>query len=198
MSKITGEVVKKAMTSVLHVLEEKLTEDYCYHNAAHTQNVYMNSRTIGEEEGLSSNDMYCLLMAALFHDIGYVDGGIDHEFKSAQQAAEFLREEGIDKVQIDQVERAILATKVPQKPKDIISKVLCDADMMHLSSIDYFEQMELLRKEWKHTGKADLSEREFHMQSVGFFNSHNYHTRFGKDVLSPKKKKILDLILAKI
>ena len=182
----------------IHYLEDNVQPELVYHNAYHTHDVYRNSLRIGEESGLSPDEMRCLLVAALFHDIGYIDGVAGHEELGAAKAGEFLEGENVDKEQIEKVKKAIIATKVPQKPGDIISKALCDADLMHLGSKDYFEKMELLRKEWKLSGRADLSEMEFHKQSVEFFNNHHFHTDYGLHHLEIQKKRNLDLIKAKI
>jgi len=94
--------------------------------------------------------------------------------------------------------RAIPATRVPQSPKDMVSKVLCDADLMHLSYPDYFSRMEPLRLEWKLTGKSDLTEAQFHRKSIEFFNMHTYHTSYGRKVLAEKKRLNLERIKARI
>jgi predicted metal-dependent HD superfamily phosphohydrolase len=198
MAKITDELVKRARMEVVHYLEDNLPGEYVYHNAHHTNDVFSNALMIGEETGLTADEMKCLLVAAIFHDTGYVEQIAGHEELSARRAEEYLKGEGIDTGQIEKVKRAILSTRVPQKPVDKISKVLCDADLLHLGSKDYFEQMELLRKEWKLSGRADLTEREFHKQSVDFFNQHKFHTRYAMHHLDIQKRRNLDLILAKI
>ncbi len=104
----------------------------------------------------------------------------------------FYKSGGIDHESIDQIERAIAATKVPQSPTDVISKVLCDADLMHLSFDDYQDRMELLRREWELCGRSILSEKEFLEQSVKFFETHHYHTSYGLEVLTPKKMHNLE------
>ena len=127
--------------------------------------------------------------------IGYYD---DHESLSADFARTFLEENGVDNGDIQLIIDAIMATKVPQNPDSEISKVLCDADLMHLSSKEYFDSVEPMRKEWKLSGRSDLSELEFHMQSVNFFEKHRYHTEYGREVLEKLKMNNLNLIRQKI
>ena len=90
---------------------------------------------------------------------------------------------------IEQVKVAILSTKTPQTPEDKISRILCDADLMNLTFDDYFEQVDLMRQEWAKVGKANLNRKEFHMQSLKFFQTHKYHSQYGKKVLQPMKEK---------
>ena len=107
-------------------------------------------------------------------------------------------ETGIDPEIIDQVEVAILSTKTPQNPKDQISRILCDADLMNLTFDDYFEQIDLMRKEWEKVGKAKLNSHEFHISSLKFFQSHEYHSKYGKKVLQPKKEQTEEKIRNKV
>jgi len=99
---------------------------------------------------------------------------------------------------IKQVESSILSTKVPQKPSDKLSKILCDADLMHLTYEDYFELIDLMKQEWEKTGAAKLTNRQFHEESLDFFNSHNYHSEYGKKVLTPLKEKTKMKIIDKV
>jgi predicted metal-dependent HD superfamily phosphohydrolase len=89
---------------------------------------------------------------------------------------------------IAQVEVAILSTKTPQNPTDKISRILCDADLMNLTFDDYFEQIDLMRREWGKVGKAKLNSHEFYLSSLEFFQSHEYHSEYGRKVLQPKKE----------
>jgi len=104
----------------------------------------------------------------------------------------------VDEKEVAAVRTAILATKVPQRPQDKISEVLCDADLMHLTSEDYFEQMEKLRMEWKLTGRNDLNEYQFHLNSINFFKDHHYHSEYGRTVLAPQKESVRQKIIERV
>ena len=93
---------------------------------------------------------------------------------------------------------AILSTKTPQNPKDQISRILCDADLMNMTFDDYFEQIDLMRKEWEKVWKAKLNSHEFHISSLEFFQSHEYHSKYGKKVLQPKKEQTEEKIRNKV
>lgn len=191
MSKITQRIVAQAKTYVLSILDKELSKDYVFHNGDHFLDVYKNSLIIGNEIGLSLDELNCLGICAIFHDVGYVKEYEGHEQESVKIAKKFLSSYGVDNEYIDQVERAILATHVPQTPKDIISGALCDADLMNLTYPDYFDRITTMQLEWKLTGRSDLKEMEFHQQSVVFFNIHEYHTEYGREVLALEKQKNL-------
>jgi hypothetical protein len=60
---------------------------------------------------------------------------------------------------------------------------------MNLTFDDYFEQIDLMRKEWEKVGKAKLNSNEFHLSSLEFFQNHRYHSEYGKKILQPKKEQ---------
>ncbi|MBN2773005.1 MAG: HD domain-containing protein, partial [Prolixibacteraceae bacterium] len=192
MSKINASVLQEAEKFVSSFLEQKLSEDIIFHTFEHARDIVKNAEFIGNHSGLNEDQMNMVKLSALFHDVGYVFQDIDHESKSAETAREFLSSKGIDEDQIKKVEGCILATKVPQNPQDEISKVLCDADLMHFATGEYFEKAEKLRKEWKRTGLYDFNKKDFNLNSIGFFKKHHYHTEYGKTVLEENKKKTLE------
>jgi uncharacterized protein len=191
---IDANLISSAENYVMNLLDNKLPEEYLFHSKKHTINVTENAVIIGQNSGLKEDEMNILIVSALFHDLGYIRTYDNHEAASSAFAGEFLRLNRVGEPVIETVGNAILATKVPQYPKDRISEVLCDADLMHLTSEDYFEQMELLRLEWQKTGRYNLTEYQFHLNSIDFFNHHHYHTDYGKTILQAHK----DISLSRI
>jgi predicted metal-dependent HD superfamily phosphohydrolase len=189
MKKIDDALITEAKLFISALLTTELSENCVFHTIAHTLDVVANAEIIGKYCKLEENSLNILRMCALFHDVGYVDAYDDHEMFSAERAKTYLHSKNIDQEIIDQVEIAILATKTPQNPQDKISRILCDADLMNLTFDDYFEQVDLMRKEWEKVGKAKLDSLEFHLSSLEFFQSHQYHSEYGGEILQPKKEK---------
>jgi len=189
MKLIDDALIKEAKQYISSLLTTELSENCVFHTIKHTLDVVSNAEIIGRYCKLDENSLNVLRICALFHDVGYVDAYDDHERFSAERARTYLHSKNIDPEIIDQVEVAILSTKTPQNPKDQISRILCDADLMNLTFDDYFEQIDLMRKEWEKVGKAKLNSHEFHISSLEFFQSHEYHSKYGKKVLQPKKEK---------
>ena len=183
MKKIDAALIADAKLFISKLLTTELSENCVFHTLSHTLDV------IGRYCKLDEHSLNILRMCALFHDVGYVDAYDDHELNSAKRAKTYLQSKNIDPEIIEQVEVAILSTKTPQNPRDRISKILCDADLMNLTFDDYFEQIDLMRKEWEKVGKAKLNSQEFYLSSLEFFQSHEYHSKYGKKVLQPKKEK---------
>jgi len=194
---IDDRLVADARVYVMRLMESFLPESYLFHSKAHTLNVLRNAEQIGSFSALSEHEMNILRTGALFHDSGYIKSAEHHEAESSAIAREFLEANQIDEQDIRAVSNSILATRVPQKPGDKISGILCDADLMHLTSEDYFEQMELLRLEWQKTGRYNLTVQQFHLNSIDFFSRHRYHSDYGKEVMEAQKARTLGLIRAR-
>jgi len=189
MKMIDDALIAEAKQYISTLLTTELSENCVFHTISHTLDVVANAEIIGKYCKLDDDSLNILRMCALFHDVGYVDAYDDHEICSAERAKTYLNSKNIDPEIIHQVEKAILSTKTPQNPLDRISRILCDADLMNLTFDDYFEQIDLMRKEWEKVGKAKLNSQEFHISSLEFFQSHEYHSQYGKKVLQPKKEK---------
>lgn len=199
MGTINEEFVKKTKDYISNLLENSLSKDFHYHNSRHTLDVLNYAEIIGTHSRLDETDMNLLRLSALFHDTGYIDQYMGHEEKSAAFATDYLQSKGINDSDIDQVVRAILATKMPQQPLDTVSEILCDADLMYLADqFNYFTEAELLRKEWSGLNVNKLSEYEFLSLTLDFFDNHHYFTRYGKEILQKKKELNKELIREKV
>ncbi len=181
----TEEYVKKLLT-------EKLADTILFHNLAHTEYVVNNVSYIGKGAGLAERELELALICAWFHDVGFIVNPENHEEEGVKIAQSFLREHSVSEEDISQVERAILATRQPQKPLDKISEVVCDADVQHLAAEDYFERIVNLRKEWNLLSGESVSKRKFYKLSLEFFQKHNFHTEFAKKEYHEQKSKNLE------
>ena len=188
-TKILNGLVSEAKDYVLGLLTAKLPGCYLYHSVQHTLSVYHNVSIIGHASGLDPQELSTCQIAALFHDTGYIKSFIDHEEISTSLAKDFQKSRNIKNGLINQIEDAIMATKVPQKPHSLVEEVLCDADLIHLSLDNYFEVIELMRWEWVLCGRKSLSPLEFDFASLEFFESHRYHTEYGQRILAPLKDR---------
>jgi predicted metal-dependent HD superfamily phosphohydrolase len=198
MRKIDSTIVKEAEIYVTELLDNELSKDCLFHTKKHTLDVVHNAEIIGEYSMLSNDSINLLRISALFHDTGYIKSYENHEVESAAYASIFLRSKNVHDSDINKVVESILATKMPQQPKDDISRILCDADLMNMTFDDYFEQIDLMRQEWEKTGKAKLNKHQAYITSLEFFRSHNYHSEYGKKVLQPMKEKTESLIKLEI
>ena len=198
MNKIDANLIGEAGNYVTKLLDEKLSDSIEFHSIDHAMCVVDNSEMIGRNSGLTDDEINIVKLCAWFHDSGYIIKVEGHEEESAKIADEFLTSKGIDNDIITMVKDCIVSTRTPQQPKNIMSKVLCDADLMHLSADNYFDRIEKMRQEWISISGKKISKRKFHATSVKFFQQHEYHTDFAKKVLQQKKDKNLKLLQKEI
>lgn len=183
------EMIRKARAYAENVFSDETFDNRPFHNLAHTQDVVAAVKEIGSRTDLTDDEMESAFIAAWLHDIGYLEGEGDHESKAAEKARELLRSWGASHRKVLEVSEAILATKIPQQPRSIVSKVVCDADLFHLSTESCVRQSDKLREEWKLTDKKDLNEKEWLKQNLAFLESHHYHTPYGQTILQEGKKR---------
>ncbi|MBT32831.1 MAG: metal-dependent phosphohydrolase [Thalassobius sp.] len=168
-------------------LLEKLN-DLPFHNIHHTRAVISHVEEICDQLSVSATDRESVLIAAWFHDVGYVHSHKNHEEISSNIAEEFLVKEGLGNEQIEVVMNCIYSTMLSKTPKTLTEKILCDADLYHLSSPDYFFWQQLLRREWEMCYAKKYSDFSWHKLNREFLSNHSYHTEFGKKVLLPRLK----------
>ena len=120
---------------VISFLSEKFSRQLTFHNITHTYEVVSAVRVIAIENTLSDEEFYALEIAAWFHDCGYASCYKGHEEESKSIAKYFLENFNCDASFIDKVLKCIDSTKYPQNPVSDIEKIICDADMFHLTKL---------------------------------------------------------------
>jgi predicted metal-dependent HD superfamily phosphohydrolase len=168
--------VGKATAYVEVLFRAKKPDWVRFHTFRHARAVAEASQEIGAACLLSEEDMEVVTLAAWFHDTGYLEGIDGHEERSVQIASAFLRDNDYPEEKITQIAGCIRATHLPQNPKNLLEQVLCDADIAHLASKDFFEVTELIRSEIEHRMRLKLTEEEWLTMNTDFVAGHQYHT----------------------
>ncbi len=184
-------LLSKTKQYVESFLKENLSQGIYYHDLEHTQEVVTASEEIGKASNLSDDELETVLIAAWFHDTGYYKGMKDHEANSRDVAKEFLKKEGAGKEKIEAVSGCIMATKIPQNPLNLMEEVLCDADLYHVSTKEFFKKSELLRKEFSLVFPDEIQLDEWFKNSIKFLKKHSFFTSYAKENLLPSKKENL-------
>lgn len=172
---------------VLAKLERELPGDRTYHSCAHTWDVYLTSIDIALKEGVTGDDLLLLKTAALFHDVGFTEQELEHEEASCRIARRYLPEFGYAPQQVEHICRMIMATKIPQSPRDKLSRILCDADLDYLGRDDFFKIGAKLFEEFK-VYRVVETEREWNELQLRFLGKHRFHTTTNKRDREPMKR----------
>lgn len=84
-------IVQKVSVYVQNLFDEYFKPELTYHNLAHTQKVVRRANEIAQYYELSADDSRVVLVAAWFHDVGYLTSGIhEHETNSVAFMKLFL------------------------------------------------------------------------------------------------------------
>jgi predicted metal-dependent HD superfamily phosphohydrolase len=187
--RIDSTIAKAAKKYVTNYLNDHLDPKFSFHNIDHTIAVVEAVNKICNEVQLDEHGRRILQVAAWFHDVGYTERMDQHEDVGARLAETFLLNQDADKSDIDMVKNCIIATHYPQHPLNEIEKILCDADMFHLSGKNYCREMQTLRNEWTLTKDKEFSDTEWIRTNIEFLSHHSYHTDWCKENLEKKKQK---------
>jgi uncharacterized protein len=175
-------------------LQEKLDLRLVYHNVNHTENdVVFSVMRMCELIDLSTEKRKLLITAAWFHDIGYIEKRVGHEKIGIELVKKQLPEFGFSDKQILQIVSMINATKIPQSPKDLMSKILADADLDNLGRKDFFKLSKRLLQEINNFGE-NYSEEEWWKNQLEFLKNHTYFTSEAKSIREQKQNENIILL----
>jgi len=178
---------------VLGKLKADLPKERTYHCFEHTRDVYDAAVAIAQHEGINGEDLDLLRTAALFHDSGFILQNLDHEEASCTIVRESLPRFGYNKAQVEYICAMIMATKIPQSPRDKLSRILCDADLDYLGRPDFFHIGGSLFEELKSYGVLS-TEREWNELQLRFIEKHRYFTPTNKRTREPVKQVHLEQV----
>lgn len=182
---------------------EKLTsiskDKFPFHNIDHTIGVVKAANKLAGLAALNDLDRELLLIAAWFHDLGYLEKSEGHEALSIEMARNFLAEASYPSERIERIAEIISATKMPQQPKDFLGELLADADLSGLGSKDFFLTTQDLRREHKIQSRTVYqTDKEWLEKEESFLGEHRYFTESAENTYGSRKRKHLLAIQEKL
>lgn len=182
----------KAKQYVVNLLKSDLSQGFIYHDIHHTLDVYRSASDLGKMAQLSENDQILLETAALYHDVGLIYEQDGHEEKSVEIAKNVLTGFGYSEEEIKKVAHMILATKLPQNPKNYLEMLLCDADLDYLGRDDFFVLAAKLQLEWRRLNVNDIRFDEWIAFEKDFLKKHQYFTKEARQKRDAMKQSNLE------
>ncbi len=178
------------------MLTDGLSGSLTYHDLNHTLDVTEQSLAIAKEEGITDRVMLEELeIASLYHDTGFLFMYVDHEDKGCELAREQLPAFGISAERIENICGLIMATKIPQSPRNALEKIICDADLDYLGRIDFFETGDKLRRELI-AYKFINDDQDWEERQLSFLQTHEYFTRTSRSKRSVEKRKFIHQLVS--
>ena len=174
-------LVKDAQTYLTALLAQELPAKLTYHSLRHTEAVAKECRALAAAAALGPDDTETLLLAAWFHDAGYIDVYDGHEYRGMERAAAWLTGQGVEAGRIQLVNDVIRATHRDEPAETELQKLLVDADMSNLARNDFRSSAELLRTEWELVLGKSYSNPAWAELQLNFMLGHKYHSDAGKE-----------------
>ena len=180
--------VKQFVTELLC----KLPSNLCYHNLTHTEEVVEASKLLAHHSKLDPIEKEILIISAWFHDAGHSATYFGHEVAGADLAKNFLKKINYPPERIRAVSACILCTHYPPSPQNKIQKILCDADMFHLTLNDYEERSLKLKQEIESVTNCNIPLQFWCDKNVEFLKNQSYYSKYGKKLFSKLKESNLN------
>ena len=189
-------LIAKAENFVVNLLSTHLNTQYTYHNLTHTQRVVEKATELADLCNITDKEKEQLLLAAWFHDTGFIKGYKHHEKESINIAEKFLKDENYNPKGIAVITDIIIATELDSIPKTLLEKIIRDADCSHIGNKNYNNILELLRKEWELTCEKSFSEVNWIDENILFLTTkHKFYTSVAASKWEKTKSKNLASLL---
>ena len=187
-----------AIAYALARLEKELPPKLTYHNLWHTQeDVLPASVQLARHVGVSEADIRLLTVAAAFHDIGFTENPANHEMVGARIVVQILPEYGFSSLEIEAIMGMIIATRLPQSPRNLLEEIMADADLDVLGRRDFLSRNASLRQEWANFGQ-EIALKPWYEGQLAFLRSHTYFTAVAHMLRNDLKKENIALLEQKL
>jgi predicted metal-dependent HD superfamily phosphohydrolase len=184
---MSEEFVNQVRDYVSNYYRENSPPENVYHNLIHTSEVVDAVKEIAQAEGINDEDLELILLAAWFHDLGYIKTCNGHEDISMEFARKYLNEKKYPAEKIQKITSIIDATKMPQQPKNKLEEILCDADLCHLGTKNTEQKGDLFRLEMEKRCEKVVTDEEWLEISVDFMNQHRFFTGYAIEKFGVQK-----------
>lgn len=188
MNETNEQLLSAARAYVTDIYHHRVNPGFVFHNLEHTEDVVEACSHMADYYQVGQEDRLVLMLSAWFHDTGYSTGKAEgHEAASIELATQFLQNRNAEDSLVQRVSSCIEATKMPQSPVSLTEKILCDADLYHLSTEDFRARNSLLKQERETVLGHKIDKKEWKKSNIQFLTQHQYFTDYGQQILTPKK-----------
>lgn len=174
---------------------EHLNPNRIYHTIQHTETVADWALQMADHYKLDVKSLFIVQAAAWLCDIGVIDDPEQPQKKSARLAGKLLVKLPLDNNLIKEIKSCIVATEVPQQPRNLAEQILCDATMFHLGSEDFPSRSKLMRREHILLGGNKISKDTWKKRDIELLQNHRFKTEYARELFDTQKKINLDQLL---
>lgn len=179
-----------AKAYILDRLERQLSNQLTYHSLSHTLDVFHTTDELCDLENIAPYERLLLKTAALYHDSGFLINNINHEELGCEIVRENLPNYRYSDKEIEIISSMIMATKIPQSPKNHLEQILCDADLDYLGRKDFYGIGNTLFQELR-AYKVLQDKVAWNKLQVKFLEAHNFFTQSNRYRREQQKQEYL-------
>jgi predicted metal-dependent HD superfamily phosphohydrolase len=184
----------RAIAYALDRLRAELPPTLSYHCVWHTEgDVLPAARRLGQLAGVTPPEQGLLEISAAYHDIGHIHISYGHEAISIKIMAEALPRFGFSPRDIERVTSMIMATRMPQSPKNDLEELLADSDMDGLGRTDFLDTSKALWRENAALGRPKSWVQWLEMQ-LRFLSSHRYFSTVARTLRDDGKQRNIAML----
>jgi len=186
-------------TDILNLLKNQLQKKLTYHDVEHTLEVEKTALYLAEIEGLNEEDIIILQTAILYHDYGFTVENEDNEKHAIKFALDNLPKYGYTQKQVQIIVDIISVTKKDAAtPRNVLEKIMLDADHDYLGREDYFFIVKKLRLELENYG-GKMTEKDWVLFQINYLeNKHRFYTETAKNFRVQTKKENIKKLKQKL
>lgn len=188
------EVIEKVKLHVIDFFEKHPKQKLVFHTLEHTLSVVRSAEVIGSAEGLSESEMESLLIAAWFHDTGYLLQLENHESASVELANAFFDQNPVSEACRKQVINAIKVTCRLTEPQNAIERVILDADVAHVADENFVSISKKLKKERTNCSECVVSFVDYWTDTLNFLKKLTFYTSYAKENFTENLNKNIVLV----
>ena len=188
--------IRRLKAFITNKISHEISDKIYYHGVHHTLEVLHVCNEYIKRLSIGKADAFLLRTAALLHDIGFIWTYNNHEERGVQYAKQILPEWGYQEDDIDVICKMIMATKIPQKPQNLLEMIICDADLDYLGTDRFKATGETLYQELLNFGLTE-NEKSWDRIQIDFLGTHEYHTDYAKKHRKPVKRQHLKEVMDK-
>lgn len=165
-------------------------ENHYYHQYWHALDVMERAKYLAKKEWLNKKEIEIVCLAWLFHDTGFIIQYDKNEPIWAKIAKNYLKSVLYDENDIKKVEEIILATDPEYKnPKNIMEKIIKDADLDNLWTDNFFKKWNNLKKELEAIKKIKILNPDWYHSSLDLLYEHKFFTKTQSKERNEKKEE---------
>jgi uncharacterized protein len=189
---------QEAIAYALKRLDDEVPPHFVYHNIWHTTEDVLPAVTqLGRLSGLEAETIQLLRVGAAFHDLGFIINQVNHELSGARIAAQILPKYGFDSRRIERIMGLIMATRLPQSPRNLEEQIVADADLDVLGREDFPARNELLRQEMAANGR-EIPVQAWYEEQLDFLRQHEYFTEAARELRDAGKAQNIALLRSRL